>query len=682
MGSSVSTHFLTFLIFFLNIYTSHANPELRVLMELKSSLDPNDNILFSWQNEENPCSGKFEGVACNEHGNVANISLQGKGLSGHLTPAVSQLTSLSGLYLHYNEIKGEIPKEIANLTELVDLYLNVNGLSGSIPSEFGNMNSLQVLQLCYNQLTGSIPTRLGLLNNLNVLALQSNHLHGAIPASLGDLTQLTRLDLSYNNLFGSIPTKLAQLPQLQVLDLRNNFLSGNVPYELTRLNEGFQFSNNAGLCGSGFSTLRLCTSADLINSNRPEPIEHDPNDLIPTSLTPLQIPRSANLSARCNTTNCSNNSKSCTLTVIIGIIAVLVAGFLSGILTFAWYRRKKQKIGSSQEISDNRLSIDHAKEVPLKSASPLISLEYSNGWDPLADGRSGIGFSLEVSQSFRYNLEEVESATQYFSDFNLLGRSNFASTYKGMLRDGSDVVIKSISKSSCKSEEVEFLKGLKLLPIIRHENVVKLKGFCCSRGRGECYLVYGFVANGSLLHYLDLKASDTSRMLKWPVRVSIIKGIAKGIEYLHGNRTHKPPLIHQNLSSGKILIDENFAPKISGAGLHKLLADDVVFSTLKASAANGYLAPEYTSTGRFTEKSDIYAFGVVLFQILTGKTCVAHLRTSAESGQLDDLIDENLNGKYSRQEASKIASVALICTSEVPTQRPKMETVAKELGSF
>ncbi|KAJ6807473.1 LRR receptor-like serine/threonine-protein kinase GSO2 [Iris pallida] len=652
--------------------------ELRALMELKSSLDPEGRVLSSWTAEGDPCAGAgggFEGVACDGHGKVANISLQGKGLSGSISPAVSQLRSLSGLYLHYNALAGVVPPEIADLAGLLDLYLNVNNLSGTIPEEIGNMASLQVLQLCYNQLTGSIPTQLGLLKKLDVLALQSNRLTGAIPASLGDLVQLTRIDLSFNELFGSIPVKLAQLPRLRILDLRNNTLSGNVPSELVRLDGGFQFGGNAGLCGVGFSTLRVCTPADLLNP-RPEPIGRDPD-----WLKPREIPQSANLTANCDDTRCSNSPKSSAVGVTAGIVAVLVAVMVSGLFTVAWYRRRKQKIGSSLEISDSRLSTDQPKEMHRKNASPLISLEYSNGWDPLADGRSGVGFSQEVSQSFRFNLEEVECATQYFSEVNLLGRSNFASTYKGTLRDGTVVAVKSISKSSCKSEEADFLKGLKLLTLLRHENLVGLRGFCCSRGRGECFLVYDFAANGSLSEYLDVKPDDKGRILEWPVRVSIIKGIGKGIEYLHSNRAKKPSLVHQNLSAEKVLIDRHFAPLLSGSGLHRLLADDVVFSTLKGSAAMGYLAPEYTTTGRFTEKSDVYAFGVIILQVLTGKMRVSHLRLSAESGKLEDLVDENLNGNLSKPEAAKLAGIALMCTSEAPSQRPKMELVLKELSS-
>ena len=120
-----------------------ANPELTALMDMKAALDPQNQYLSSWTINGNPCDGSFEGVACNERGQVANISLQGKGLSGKLSPAIEGLKHLSGLYLHYNSLYGEVPREIANLTELSELYLNMNNLSGEIPPEIGNMAGLQ-----------------------------------------------------------------------------------------------------------------------------------------------------------------------------------------------------------------------------------------------------------------------------------------------------------------------------------------------------------------------------------------------------------------------------------------------------------------------------------------------------------------------------------------------------------
>nr|GMC82726.1 LRR receptor-like serine/threonine-protein kinase GSO1 [Ipomoea batatas] len=575
--------------------------DISVLMAIKAGLDPQNLVLTSWSpNATHPCN--FEGIACNELGQVVNISLQGKGLYGKIPPEIAQINTLSGLYLHFNHLHGVVPREIANLTHLLDLYLNVNHLSGSIPSEIANIT---ILQLCYNKLSGNIPNQLGSLKNLTVLALQSNHLTGAIPATLGDLTLLTRLDLSFNHLFGSIPAKLANAQKLQVLDIRNNTLSGNVPLALKRLNEGFQYTNNPGLCGIGFSSLKLCTNSAL-NPSKPEPFG-----------------------------------------------------------------------------PDSRLSTDQAKEVSRRSASPLINLEYSNGWDPLAKARNGnAAFSQEVLESFTFNLDEVESATHYFSETNLLGKSGFSAVYKGILRDGSTVAIKCISKSSCKSDEAEFRKGLKLLTSLKHENLLRLRGFCCSKDRGECFLIYNFVSNGSLLQYLDVK-DNKDRVLDWSTRVSIIKGIARGIEYLHGNKGNKPALVHRNISAEKVLIDHRYNPLLSDSGLHKLLADDIVFSTLKGSAAMGYLAPEYTTTGRFTEKSDIYAFGVTIFQILSGKIMVTHLNhQGAELGRYEEFIDAKLQRNFVESVAAKLGKMALLCIHESPSQRPSIETLMQEINDI
>lgn len=292
---------------------------------------------------------------------------------------------------------------------------------------------------------------------------------------------------------------------------------------LKRLVDGFRYENNPGLCGSGFSSLRMCGDSDRPNSERPEPYSGGV-----TGLPTKNIPETADLNLNCSQSRtCAKASKTSQASVAVGVIVVTVIVAAVGILSFTMYRRRKQKLGSSFDVSESRLSTDHAKEAyNRKNGSPLVSLEYANGWDPLAEDRR-FGFSQEVMQSFRLNLQEVETATQYFAEKNILGKSNYSVTYRGTLRDGSIVAVKRITKSSCKSEEAEFLKGLNILTSLRHENLVMLRGFCCSRGRGECFLAYDFVPKGNLFRYLDLSEGD-GRVLEWSNRVSIINGIAKG----------------------------------------------------------------------------------------------------------------------------------------------------------
>lgn len=152
---------------------------------------------------------------------------------------------------------------------------------------------------------------------------------------------------------------------------------------------------------------------------------------------------------------------------------------------------------------------------------------------------------------------------------------------------------------------------------------------------------------------------------------------------MHGCKVNKPALVHQNICAENVLLDQRFKPLLSNSGLHKLLTNDTVFSALKASAAMGYLAPEYSTTGRFTERSDIYAFGVLIFQILSGKRkFTSSMRSAAESSKFHDLMDVNLHGRFSESEATKLAKIALLCTHECPEERPTMETIVREIGNL
>uniref|UniRef100_A0A7N0V9E7 Protein kinase domain-containing protein n=1 Tax=Kalanchoe fedtschenkoi TaxID=63787 RepID=A0A7N0V9E7_KALFE len=633
--------------------TACGNAELRALMEIKSALDPSTNILTSWTADGDLCG--FPGVACNEHGKVANISLQSKGLSGWISPAVADLNSLSGLYLHYNSLTGVIPKQIGGLAHLSDLYLDFNHLSGSIPSEIGNMESLQVLDLCCNQFNGSIPAELGSLKKLNMLSLKNNRLTGRVPLQLADI------------------------PLLEHLYLQNNTLTGPIPPALKRLNEELQYDNNPGLCGAGFNTLRDCDSAtDETNTFKPGF----------SSLTNRTVagrkslPQPVNLTMHCYQTGCSGSSKVKLVAVIAGVVSLSFALPSIAFLTCFLYRRCKQKIGSAIDNFDDRVSSDLATDFRSKSASPLVILEYANDWDPMADDRNWNDLSQDVLNQHRFNLEEVECATQYFNEANLLGRSKFSSVYKGMLRDGSFVAIRSINITSCKSEEADFVRGLHLLTSLKHENLVRLRGFCCSKARGECFLVYDYAAKGSLSQYLDVQ-SGSYESLDWPTRIRVINGIAKGIDYLHSIElySNKPPIVHQNISTNKVVIDQRFNPLITDSGLPRLLADDIVFSNLKVSAAMGYLAPEYITTGRFTEKSDIYAFGVIILQILSGKHALSStMRLAAEKCKFGDFMDPNLEGKFCQDEAVMLAELALACTHELPEKRPTIDEVIQQLN--
>ncbi|KAL8200849.1 hypothetical protein R6Q57_012188 [Mikania cordata] len=646
---------LSLLIFALTLCFSpnlcYANAELKLLMEIKASLDPENKHLTSWTESGDPCTGSFLGVACNEYLKVANISLPGQRLTGKLPSSISGLKYLSGLYLHYNSLTGEIPVQIMALTELTELYLNVNNLTGEIPPEIGNMAGLRVVELCCNQLNGSIPLELGNLKKLNVVALQHNWLTGQIPPTLGGLAMLQRLDLSFNWLNGPIPINMAKVTNLEFFDVQNNTLSGFLP---------------TGMPTSDTQVL-------VLQFSKINPLESS----MPASnnTIPQNIPQSAIIPPHCYQTHCTNSSNLKNVGIIAAIVTVVSALTITACVTLFIHRRRKQKVWSKSETPDHRLSMQESSQKTSESIGELNMTRKS-------PKNHGFWVELEPASLQNFNLEEIESASGYFSDANLLGRSKFSAVYKGVLRDRSAVAIKSVSITSCKADEAEFTKGLSLLTSLKHENLARLRGFCCSKGRGECILVYDFASKGNLSEYLDVEDGTTSHVLDWLKRVSIINGIAKGLAYLHRNDPEKPGMIHRNISMEKILIDQQYNPLIIDAGLLKLLADDVVYSALKVSAALGYMAPEYITTGKFTEKSDVYAFGVVVLQILSGKSnLTGSIRAAAADRRFDDFIDENLKGKFSESEADKLTKIGLICVDELPENRPTMEDVIRELYS-
>lgn len=288
---------------------------------------------------------------------------------------------------------------------------------------------------------------------------------------------------------------------------------------LKKLKGGFQYINNPALCGNGFAYLDTCKKVRNSDPVRPEPYE--PGNLSTRDFSASVEPKARN----CSDDQCKKQSESSKIGLVFGVVGVIVAATVSGLFVLLWYHNQKQKIGRAPEISDSRLSTNQTKEACRKRASPLINLEYSKGWDPLAKGQDG--YSQEFLESFMFNLEEVERATHCFSELNLLGKSSFSAVYRGILRDGSIVVIKRVSKTNCKSDEAEFLKGLKILTSLKHDNLARLRGFCCCKGRGECFLIYDFVSNGSLLQYLDVETGH-GKVLEWSTRVSIIHSIAKG----------------------------------------------------------------------------------------------------------------------------------------------------------
>lgn len=290
------------------------------------------------------------------------------------------------------------------------------------------------------------------------------------------------------------------------------------------------------------------------------------------------------------------------------------------------------------------------------------------------------------SWSLLIDLATLEAATGNFSDVNLLGRGGFGPVYKGLMANGQEIAVKQLALDSRQGVR-EFTNEVRLLLKVQHRNVVSLLGCCAAAG--QKMLVYPFLPNRSLDHFLFDKIKQAS--LYWAKRFEIIEGVAKGLLYLHEESPVK--IIHRDIKASNILLDEQLSPKISDFGLARLFeGDETHINTFKISGTYGYMAPEYALNGYLSAKSDVFSFGVLLLEIVSGRKNLdpllgeekADLLSYAwnlhKEGKALDLIDPSLSS-YSRDEALLCIQIGLLCCQAIVSDRPDMYNVHLMLSS-
>ncbi|XP_027351929.1 putative serine/threonine-protein kinase isoform X2 [Abrus precatorius] len=291
----------------------------------------------------------------------------------------------------------------------------------------------------------------------------------------------------------------------------------------------------------------------------------------------------------------------------------------------------------------------------------------------------------QKDQNFRiFTYRELDSATRGFHPSEKVGEGGFGSVYK--LRDGTWVAVKvlSIELESLQGEK-EFVAELTTLSNIKHQNLVILRG-CCVEGAHR-YLVYDYMENNSLRH--TFLGSEQSRMrFTWEARRDISIGVARVLAFLHEEL--KPRIVHRDIKSSNVLLDDNFTPKVSDFGLAKILRDEKSYISTQVAGTLGYLAPEYASSGHYTRKSDVYSFGVLLLEIVSGQQVVdAHQHmerfiverawVAYEANDLLRMVDPVLNMNFAEEEAKRFLLVGLRCVQETAKHRPRMSEVVDML---
>ncbi|KAK7257075.1 hypothetical protein RIF29_30782 [Crotalaria pallida] len=284
-----------------------------------------------------------------------------------------------------------------------------------------------------------------------------------------------------------------------------------------------------------------------------------------------------------------------------------------------------------------------------------------------------------------YTYKEIRNACDNFSSANKIGEGGFGSVYKGLLKDGKVAAIKVLSAESRQGVR-EFLTEINVISEIEHEHLVKLYG-CCVEGN-QRILVYNYLENNSLAQTL-LGGGYSNIQFDWRTRTRICIGVARGLAFLH--EEVRPHIVHRDIKASNILLDKDLTPKISDFGLAKLIPSHMTHVSTRVAGTIGYLAPEYAIRGQLTRKADIYSFGVLLVEIVSGR-CNTNASLPIgdqyilektyelyERGELVGLVDISLNGFFDAEEACKILKIALLCTQDNPKLRPSMSSVVKML---
>ncbi|KAK9286128.1 hypothetical protein L1049_014509 [Liquidambar formosana] len=496
-------------------------------------------------------------------------------------------------------------------------------------------NSVTRVDLGNANLSGQLVSQLGQLANLQYLELYSNNISGRIPDELGNLTNLVSLDLYLNNLIGPIPDTLGKLQKLRFLRLNNNSLTGHIPMLLTTVNslQVLDLSNNQLTGPTPINgSFSLFTPISFANNKLDSPPASPPSRLVPPSPA-------------------ASSGSSATGAIAGGVAAGAALLFAAPAIALAWWRRRKPE--------------DNFFDVPAEE-------------DP----------EVHLGQLKRFSLRELQVATDNFSNKNILGRGGFGKVYKGRLADGSLVAVKRLKEERTQGGELQFQTEVEMISMAVHRNLLRLRGFCMTPT--ERLLVYPFMFNGSVASCLRERPESQSP-LDWPKRKRIALGSARGLAYLHDHCD--PKIIHRDVKAANILLDEEFEAVVGDFGLAKLMDYKDTHVTTAVRGTIGHIAPEYLSTGKSSEKTDVFGYGVMLLELITGQRAFDLARLANDDDvmlldwvkgllkdkKLETLVDADLQGNYIDDEVEQLIQVALLCTQGAPMERPKMSEVVRML---
>uniref|UniRef100_A0ACD5ZZU1 Uncharacterized protein n=1 Tax=Avena sativa TaxID=4498 RepID=A0ACD5ZZU1_AVESA len=647
-------------------------------------------------------------------------------LSGSIS-FIANMTKATQLWLHSNDFTGPLP-DFSGLTSLYDLNLRDNKLTGPVPDSLVKLKTLKNVALGNNMLQGPTPVfgtgvvqdksgtfqfclpdpgtpcdpRVNLLlevaagfmypyklaqgwkgndpctgfvgvecNNGNITALSfaNKGLTGSISPSISKIATLETLVLSSNNITGTVPKELADLPALKLVDLSNNNLYGQLP----------TFRSNVILKTDGNPN---------IGKDAPAP-------------TPGSHGNSNGTSPGDGSGGSNGGSSSSSVGVILGSIFGAVAALaLIAALGFYCYKTKQKPFGRVQSPHAMVIHPRHSGSDPDMVKITVASGNANGGGAATNQAYSQAStdprdIHVVEAGNMVISIQVLRNVTNNFSQDNILGRGGFGTVYKGELHDGTKIAVKRMESGVMGNKGLnEFKSEISVLTKVRHRNLVSLLGYCLDGN--ERILVYEYMPQGPVSQHLFEWKEHNQQPLEWKKRLSIALDVARGVEYLHS--LAQQTFIHRDLKPSNILLGDDMKAKVADFGLVRLAPSDGKCVSVETRLAGtfGYLAPEYAVTGRVTTKADVFSFGVILMELVTGRRALdetqpedsMHLVTWFRRMQLNQdtfrkAIDMTIDlDEETFASVSTVAQLAGHCCAREPQQRPDMGHAVNVLSTL
>ncbi|KAM7280498.1 hypothetical protein ACFE04_007632 [Oxalis oulophora] len=686
-----------------SLYVDHVNL-IGNIPDIFRSFASLQNLRLSYNNLTGPIPGSFGESSIQ----ALWLNNQDVGLSGSID-VLANMTALNQAWLHRNDFTGPIP-DLSQCTSLTDLQLRDNQLTGIVPQTLIKLPSLLNISLANNNLQGPQPvfpsnvqkvvvdgtnnfcTKDGtpcdpqvntlleiaggfgyplILSNSwegndacsgwsfvncdakkNVIGvnLANKQLSGTISPAFGDLTKLKNLLLNDNHLTGTIPDELTKLTELTTFDVSNNNLSGKIP----------TFGSTVKFSYSGNPSIG--------------------KDVVPGSNSGTSGSGSSGGS------NGSNTSKRSVGMIVGLVIALFIFLAVVAFVVYNYVMKKKYK-------KTGRVGAPETGKVVINKNVVAVTNGYNATPSELHSPSSGDHSDRHVYEngSVAISFPVLKQVTDNFSEDNILGRGGFGVVYKGQLHDGTQIAVKRMESSVMGTKGMsEYQAEIAVLTKVRHRHLVALLGSCINGI--ERLLVYEYMPQGNLGQHLFEWRQLGYSPLTWKQRVTIALDVARGVEYLHS--LAQQSFIHRDLKPSNILLGDDMRGKVADFGLVKNAPDGKYSVETRLAGTFGYLAPEYAATGRVTTKVDVYAFGVILMEIITGRKALdenlpderSHLvtwfrRLLINKENIVKHIDETLNtDEDTLSSIFKVAELAGHCTAREPHQRPDMGHAVNVLG--